>query len=119
MQASLDYLLLGDLRLWLEEPESATRNRWLLALLDMLLLSRPRVSLGIESMRTRDSHGSGGKVRLPAGHQVPFENLQRLRDRIAHHAPCDVLIRDLLFELTEWTNEARLSLRRSGLSVVA
>ena len=102
-RVSLDYLLLGDLRLLLEEPACVQRNRWLVATLDMLLMSRPRSGPSIYSPPMVAEPGRGFPVgRFAVGGPVPFEKLQRLRDRIVHRAPSEVLIQELKGDLCEW-----------------
>ena len=102
-RASLDYLLLGDLRLLLEEPVCAERDRWLVATLDMLLMSRPRSVPAIYLPTMADEPGRGFTAsRFAVGGPVPFDKLQRLRDRIVHRAPSEVLIQELKDDLCEW-----------------
>ena len=103
LRASLDYLLLGDLRLLLEEPVCAERDRWLVATLDMLLMSRPRSVPVIYLPTMADEPGRGfAASRFAVGGPVPFDKLQRLRDRIVHRAPSEVLIQELKDDLCEW-----------------
>ena len=102
-RASLDYLLLGDLRLLLEEPACVQRDRWLVATLDMLLMSRPRSVPAIYLPTLADEPGRGFTAnRFAVGGPVPFDKLQRLRDRIVHRAPSGVLIQELKDDLCEW-----------------
>ena len=102
-RASLDYLLLGDLRLLLEEPVCVQRDRWLLATLDMLLMSRPRSVPEIYLPTMADEPGRNTAAnRFAVGGPVPFDKLQRLRDRIVHRAPSGVLIQELKDDLCEW-----------------
>lgn len=103
-QTFLGYLLLGDLRLLLEERPGPERDRWLVATLDMLLMSRPRSTAAIDPpawIEARQRPESAG--RFAASGPVPFDTLQRLRDRIVHRAPCDLLVQELQTELREWS----------------
>lgn len=102
-RASLDYLLLGDLRLLLEESACTQRDRWLVATLDMLLMSRPRSVPAIYLPATADEPGRGSTGRFAVGGIVPFDRLQRLRDRIVHRAPSELLIQELKSDLCEWS----------------
>ena len=108
-RSSLFYLLLGDLRSLLEEPPGALRDRWLVATLDMLLVSRPRSVSSIylptfSNERPRVETAS----RFAAVGPIPFDSLQRLRDRIVHRAPSDVLIHELQADLSEWSQTMKL-----------
>jgi len=103
-RASFDYLLLGDLRLLLEESACVQRDRWLVATLDMLLMSRPRSVSAIYLPTLADEPGRGfAASRFAVGGPVPFDKLQRLRDRIVHRAPSEVLIQELKDDLCEWS----------------
>lgn len=104
-----EHLLLGDLRELLNDHPGRERDRWLLATLDMLLVSRPRTSLVYLPVLPREPEvGSRttGSVELP----VPFEKLQRLRDRIAHRAPYEVLAQELTVDLREYFEGSRSKL---------
>ncbi len=102
-RASLDYLLLGDLRLLLEERACPQRDRWLLATLDMLLMSRPRSGPSIYLPTLAEESGRGSAAgRFTVSGPVPFDTLQRLRDRIVHRAPSDALVLELKRDLCEW-----------------
>ena len=107
-RTSLDDLLLGDLRLLLEEAASLQRDRWLVATLDMLLLSRPRSGPAIFLPVLADEPGrSVAAGRFAARGPVPFDMLQRLRDRIVHRAPFEVLIQELKDDLCEWAENLK------------
>lgn len=98
--ASLGFelLLIGDLRELLQDPPGRQRDRWLLATLDMLLISRPRTpQLYLPVLPREASLGE----RSSGGHELPlpFEKLQRLRDRIAHRASYEALAEELLLDL--------------------
>jgi hypothetical protein len=94
----LEYLLLGDLRQTLEEPVGPQTSRWLLAILDMILVGRPRVRpsvyLPIES--GEDLYRSRS---LESGSLI--EKLRRLRDRIAHRSGHSALANEIREELRE------------------
>ena len=94
----LEYLLLGDLRQTLEEPVGPQTSRWLLAILDMILVGRPhgRPSVYLPV----DSHSAAFRSgNLESGSLI--EKLRRLRDRIAHRAGHTVLANEIREELRE------------------
>ena len=108
-RAFLDYLLLGDLRLLLEESACVQRDRWLVATLDMLLMSRPRSGRTVYLPTITGEPGRGLTAsRIAAGGPVPFDKLQRLRDRIVHRAPSEVLVQELKDDLREWAESWRV-----------
>jgi hypothetical protein len=93
-----EHLVLGDLRELLNDDPSRERDRWLLATLDMLLVSRPRRSLVYLPVIPRDADWVAGATN-PSELPLPFERLQRLRDRIAHRAPYEALAQELIVDL--------------------
>jgi hypothetical protein len=105
-----EQLLLGDLRELLGDAAGRQRDRWLLATLDMLLVLRPRPeSLYLQVLpRTHDLASNGSTLpELP----VPFERLQRLRDKIAHHAPYEPLAQELIADLRAYFEAVRARTR--------
>jgi hypothetical protein len=83
------YLLLGELRSSLEEESgSDDSQRWLLAVLDRLLASYPRDEPTIPG--------------LPAltDRKRWVQKLQRLRDRVAHRAPFQILANEIRCDLS-------------------
>ena len=94
----LEYLLLGDLRQSLEEPAGPLTSRWLLAILDMILVgrpkSRPMVYLPVEARESDFQQRC-----LDSGHLI--EKLRRLRDRIAHRSGHAELANEIREELRE------------------
>jgi hypothetical protein len=93
-----EHLLLGDLRELLNDCPGRERDRWLMATLDMLLVSRPRAAAMVYLPvlpRESDMGGRSALSELP----LPFEKLQRLRDRIAHRAPYEPLAQELIVDL--------------------
>lgn len=94
----LEYLLLGDLRQILDEPAGPQTSRWLLAILDMILVSHPniRTSVYLPVHATEDRYGGG---RLESSSLI--EKLRRLRDRVAHRAGHSVLANEIREELRE------------------
>lgn len=108
-RVSLNYLLLGDLRLLLEEPASVPRDRWLVATLDMLLMSRPRSTPTIYLPTLAEEPGRNFTAnRFVVDGPVPYDKLQRLRDRIVHRAPSEVLVLELKDDLREWAENVML-----------
>jgi hypothetical protein len=92
-----EHLLLGDLRELLNDEPGHERDRWLLATLDMLLVCRPRsgAQVYLPAIPRDTSSRPVANADLP----VPFEKLQRLRDRIAHRAPYEPLAQELIVDL--------------------
>jgi hypothetical protein len=94
----LEYLLLGDLREILDEPCSPQTSLWLLAILDMILVSRPRsrtIGLPIvpdDPFRQRSRSLESGTL---------IEKLRRLRDRVAHRSGHAALASEIRQELRE------------------
>ena len=97
-----EHLILGDLRQLLDESPSRERDRWLLATLDMLLVSRPRAMSQIYLPAIPRETDFGNRNGFCAEPQVPFDKLQRLRDRIAHRAPYEPLAHELRSELRDY-----------------
>jgi len=98
LRLEFEHLLLGDLRELLNDAPGRERDRWLLATLDMLLVSRPRSAARVYLPvlpREQDLALSKATADLP----LPFEKLQRLRDRIAHRAPYETLAQELIVDL--------------------
>lgn len=93
-----EHLLLGDLRELLNDSPGRERDRWLLATLDMLLVSRPRAAAMVYLPVLPREGDLGSRVPL-ADLPLPFEKLQRLRDRIAHRAPYEPLAQELIVDL--------------------
>ncbi|MFO1041437.1 MAG: hypothetical protein U0941_06595 [Planctomycetaceae bacterium] len=91
-----EHLLLGDLRMLLDENPGRERDRWLLATLDMLLVFRPRASQIYLPVIPREPNL--GVSDIP----ISFEKLQRLRDRVAHRAPFEALAQELSVDLREY-----------------
>ena len=94
----LEYLLLGDLRQTLDEPAGPQTSRWLLALLDMILVSHPRIRPSVYL----PVHINGDRYQprsLESGSLI--EKLRRLRDRVAHRAGHLALASEIREELRE------------------
>lgn len=101
-RAALEYLLIGDLRQLLEEPPTDERNRWLIATLDMLLANQPGPGqsgymAGLHRLCGWDDHSD----RLWQERTVLYLQLQRLRDRLAHRAPCALIANEIRCDLGE------------------
>lgn len=105
-QSEFEYLLLGDLRELLSEVQGRERDRWLLATLDMLLVFRPRSSVVYLPVIPRDAD-RGIRPAVEPELQLPFDRLQRLRDRIAHRAPYELLAQELNVELRLYFEQRR------------
>lgn len=102
-----EHLLLGDLRELLNDSPGRERDRWLLATLDMLLVSRPRATLIYLPVIPPEATGIPA---VPTDLPVPFEKLQRLRDRIAHRAPYEPLAQELIVDLRVYFEGSRSNL---------
>ena len=95
----LEYLLLGDMRQTLEEPPSQQTYLWLLAILDMILVSRPRVrSTMILTAERQDDYRLRSRS-LESGSLI--EKLRKLRDRVAHRSGHSALANEIREELRE------------------
>lgn len=115
LRVSLDHLLLGDLRLLLEERACPLRDRWLVATLDMLLISRPRSGPAVYLPTLAKEPGRAPSTgRFAVEGPVPFDKLQRLRDRIVHRAPSDALVQELRDDLREWAESQMVLAPKSG-----
>ena len=97
-----EYLLLGDLRQVLEEPAGLQTSRWLIAILDMILVSRPHprqsIYLPVNAPDTSRFKGDVATVAL-------MEKLRRLRDRVAHKTGHASLASEVREELREYMLE--------------
>ncbi len=94
----LEYLLLGDLRQTLEEPAGPQKSRWLLAILDMILVGQPRVRPPI----FLPVHSSDSRCHMDAAESDSLvEKLRRLRDRVAHRSDHFSLANEIREELRE------------------
>jgi hypothetical protein len=101
--AGLEHLLLGDLRELLDEPASPTNSRWLLAILDKLLVGRPRTHHGPSQPGPND-HGlrwHDGSPQRGDDRSGLFAKLRRLRDRVAHQAPWALLGNEIRCDLRD------------------
>lgn len=94
----LEYLLLGDLRQVLEEPEGPQTSQWLLAILDMILVSRPSSRSAI--FLPVESQGDPFQSRLSKSGLI-IDKLRRLRDRVAHRTAYANLAAEIRAELRE------------------
>jgi hypothetical protein len=95
--SAYQYLLLGELR-WLLEEASNSDNaqRWLIAVLDRLLATY--LCEDVPHHFAADSSWSplGGTMHGPERWK---KKLQRLRDRIAHRAPYQILANEIRCDL--------------------
>lgn len=97
---ALEYLLLGDLRQILDEPPSPQNSLWLIAILDMILVSRPRSrpEIYLPVQTPVDPFAQRARL-LETGSLV--EKLRRLRDRVAHRSGHAALANEIREELRE------------------
>ncbi len=102
--ASYRYLLLGELRMLLEDPAPDDVTRlWLLAVLDRLLASLPRQSVRVDSAMRGDHRELLPTVRVPSS---AMQKLQRLRDRVAHRSPFQILANEIRSDLKQWFDQS-------------
>ncbi|MGD9853748.1 MAG: hypothetical protein AB7U20_02240 [Planctomycetaceae bacterium] len=106
--ASLEYILLGDLRDLLEESPSEQTSRWLLAVLDALLEALP------QELALKSQQGYLEEVLCDHPHWVPQVErlrseyvrlcvwLEELRDRLLNRSPFEEIASRLRYELREW-----------------
>jgi len=105
-----EYLLLGDLRQLLEETPRAETERWLLAVLDLLLVAHPRiVHSATAGTSDRTATWPPSEMNWPLN-PLFFAKLQRLRDRLAHRAPYSLLSDEIRCDLAELFESATPSM---------
>ncbi len=104
----LEYLLLGDLRAILDEPNETRDKRWLLAVLDSLLETIPR------EFELREEGGYMAEVieyrpelcdvaeSLFGEHDRIFDMLAALRERVGQNLDATSLEDQLTAELRDW-----------------
>jgi len=104
----LEYLLLGDLRAILDEPNETRDRRWLLAVLDSLLETIPR------EFELREEGGymsellelqpylSDVAASLFSEHDRIFDMLSDLRQRVNQNLNATALEDQLTAELRDW-----------------
>jgi hypothetical protein len=96
----LEYLLLGDLRQTLDEPSSPQTSLWLLAILDMILVGRPRLrNSALLPLEMKHDPFQQRSRSLESGSLI--EKLRRLRDRVAHRSGHATLANEIREDLRE------------------
>jgi hypothetical protein len=98
----LEHLLLGDLRQVLEEGASPETSRWLVMLLDRILVGRPRSVPPFFPSNGRPLAWEPGHDFGTSRRGLLFAKLQRLRDRVAHRAPYSLLANEIRCDLRDW-----------------
>ena len=97
---AVEYLLLGDLLELLEEPPSPLNERWLLAVLDVLLAGRTREVPPPYILPALSSPGAvSAPGRLWMHRTTLFAKLGRLRDRLAHRSAYQLLANEIRCDL--------------------
>lgn len=94
----LEYLLLGDLRQVLEEPDSPQTSQWLLAILDMILVGRPSTRSAVYLPIEGKSDSFSSRLSKSG---LFIDKLRRLRDRVAHRTAYANLATEIRAELRE------------------
>ena len=97
LKAEVAYLLLGNLRVLLEEPPEMVTSRWLIAVLDRLLAHRIPIVAVLELQHVRPELWSENSSR----DTTFYTKLQRLRDRVAHQKPYALLANEVRCDLRE------------------
>jgi hypothetical protein len=103
-----EYLLLGDLRSVLDEPDESRDMKWLLAILDSLLESVPKeIELReqggyFEDVLTIHPAWAPHVERLQMEHARIFEILSQLRRQVANQLNYTSLADQLQMELRDW-----------------
>lgn len=106
--ATLEYILLGDLRDLLEEEPSEQTSRWLLAVLDSLLEALPQeLALKsqegyLEEVLSDHPHWEPQVERLRSEYVRLCVWLEELRDRLISRAPFGEIASHLRYDLREW-----------------
>lgn len=99
---SLEYLLLGDLRLLLEELGDPASERWLVAIIDSLLANRRKAGHSVQTAaRSRVGSWHDASDRAWQESTVLYTKLLRLRDRVAHRAPFQLLANEIRCDLRD------------------
>jgi hypothetical protein len=106
--ATLEYILLGDLRDLLEEYPDESNRKWLFAVLDALLDTLPR------EFQLRCEGGYLAEVveqypnwmpqveQLRDEHEMLYANLGELRSRIAARSPFSLIASEVRRDLMGW-----------------
>ena len=98
-----EYLLLGDLRQILEDPPGPETSLWLLAILDMILATRPPVP-SATTVPAASLSAAKRPDRYPARSSETtsvIDKLRRLRDRVAHRSGHTALANEIRADLRE------------------
>jgi hypothetical protein len=131
--STLEYILLGDLRDILEEPPDQEARRWLLSVLDALLDTLPRefdlkeVDGYLDVVLERFPSWSTQVERLHRDHDILFQKLHELRERVQKHAWFAPIADEVRRDLRDWMykliahnrNETRLVQTAVNLEVGA
>lgn len=95
LEVDCAYLLLGDLWGLLEEPEDLITSRWLVSVLDWLLLHRVR----IDAILALRGLAADTWTEVETIDQEFYAKLQRMRDRVAHRKPYAILANEIRCDL--------------------
>lgn len=108
--ATLEYLLLGDLRELLEEPADPENCRWLVVLLDALLDTLP-CEFALEEEggymnEVLEEYPSWHRqvVGLQSEHEALYSRLQEVRRHVAGQVPLNGIADVVRRDLQDWMN---------------
>ena len=108
--ATLEYLLIGDLRDLLEEAPDAETRRWLLAVLEELLDLLPNefefedAGGYLSEVSEQFPNWSNEVDRLHHEHTQLYTTLLELRNRIANEEPFEYIASTVRSDLRRWTD---------------
>lgn len=108
--ATLEYILLGDLRDLLEEPPDEVTCRWMREVTGALLETLPRESElkreggYLSEVLEQYPNWSGQVDDLRSEKQAIYEKLRQLRNQLLQEVPFDVIAEEIRRDLRDWMN---------------
>lgn len=107
---TLEYILLGDLRDLLEEPDDATTHHWMMTVLDALLDTVPKEF----ALRENGGYLTDVLERFPNWYdqvcalhdekRTIYDKLRVLRQRLAKHSSMEGIADEVRTNLQDWMN---------------